>query len=102
MLHCDSTVCERANGLCDETTKPNPYLRPSREIRAKTCRQRSAVVGLSAELLERPTKLCASSSAGVGRAVALGSQTGEEFGLFRGEMAEGSEVEAHFHRTWSP
>lgn len=38
---------------------------------------------------------------GVGRAVALGSQTHEEFGLFRAEMSEGSEVDAHLHRTFS-
>ena len=52
----------------------------------------SAVVMSEGEQRSRP---------GVGRAVALGSQTGEEFGLFRSEMAEGSEVAAHFHRTFS-
>ena len=54
--------------------------------------ERSAVVISEGEQMSRP---------GVGRAVALGSQTCEEFGLFRSEMAEGSEVEAHFHRTFS-
>jgi quercetin dioxygenase-like cupin family protein len=52
----------------------------------------SAVVIPKGEQLSRP---------GVGRAVALGSQTGDEFGLFRSEMAQGSEVAAHFHRTFS-
>ena len=51
-----------------------------------------AVVISEGEQLSRP---------GVGRAVALGSQTGQEFGLFRAEMAEGSEVAAHFHETFS-
>jgi len=41
------------------------------------------------------------SRPGVGRAVALGAQTQEDFGLFRGEMSEGSEVAAHVHRTFS-
>jgi quercetin dioxygenase-like cupin family protein len=52
----------------------------------------AAVVIAESEQMSRP---------GVGRAVALGSQTREEFGLFRGEMPEGSEVGAHFHRTFS-
>ena len=52
----------------------------------------SAVVISQDEQLARP---------GVGRAVALGSQTAEDFGLFRSEMVEGSEVAAHFHRTFS-
>jgi hypothetical protein len=47
----------------------------------------SAVVIPDGEQLTRP---------GVGRAVALGSQTGEEFGLFRSRMDQGSEVAAHF------
>ena len=42
--------------------------------------ERSAVVISEGEQMSRP---------GVGRAVALGSQTREEFGLFRSEMAEG-------------
>jgi quercetin dioxygenase-like cupin family protein len=52
----------------------------------------SAVVISQGEQMARP---------GVGRAVALGWQTREEFGLFRSEMAQGSEVAAHFHRTFS-
>jgi quercetin dioxygenase-like cupin family protein len=52
----------------------------------------SAVVISAGEQLARP---------GVGRAVALGSQVREEFGLFRSEMNEGSEVAAHFHRSFS-
>jgi hypothetical protein len=51
----------------------------------------SAVVIPQGSQLSRP---------GVGRAIALGSQTGEDFGLFRSEMDAGSEVAAHFHRTF--
>ena len=41
------------------------------------------------------------SRPGVGRAVAVGAQTHGDFGLFRGELAAGTEVAAHFHRTFS-
>ena len=54
--------------------------------------EESAVVVSQSQQMSRP---------GVGRAVALGSQTREEFGLFRAEMAEGSDVAPHFHRTFS-
>jgi quercetin dioxygenase-like cupin family protein len=52
----------------------------------------SAVIISAGDQMSRP---------GVGRAVAVGAQTREEFGLFRSEMAQGSEVAAHFHRTFS-
>jgi hypothetical protein len=41
------------------------------------------------------------SRPGVGRAVAVGAQTHGDFGLFRGELAAGTEIAAHFHRTFS-
>lgn len=54
--------------------------------------EQSAKVISTSEQLIRP---------GVGSAVARGSQTDGSFGLFRGDMAQGSEVAAHFHRTFS-
>jgi quercetin dioxygenase-like cupin family protein len=41
------------------------------------------------------------SRPGVGSMVATGSQTNGDFGLFRATMPGGSEVSAHFHRTFS-
>jgi quercetin dioxygenase-like cupin family protein len=41
------------------------------------------------------------SRPGVGRAVAVGAQTHGDFGLFRGELAAGTEIAAHFHRAFS-
>src|SRR5262245_31617278 len=54
--------------------------------------QTTASVLSVAEQLSRP---------GVGSVVATGSQTNGDFGLFRGSMAAGTGVSAHFHRTFS-
>lgn len=52
----------------------------------------SATVLAAGDQLSRP---------GVGAVVATGSQTGGDFGLFRGTMPAGTEVAPHFHRTFS-
>ena len=52
----------------------------------------SATVLAAVDQLSRP---------GVGAVVATGSQTGGDFGLFRGTMPTGTEVAPHFHRTFS-
>jgi quercetin dioxygenase-like cupin family protein len=54
--------------------------------------EQTAVVLGADQQLSRPA---------VGTVVATGSQTQGDFGLFRGEFAAGSQIAAHFHRTFS-